>query len=73
MLLNLDDWPPLLDPGNVEHGLLLPILAYCVDDKGKPVLGSRRPGKATEEFFAHEGYKDIALVVPAICEMHHNY
>ena len=29
-------WAPLLDLGNISHGLLLPILVHCVDDQGHP-------------------------------------
>jgi hypothetical protein len=27
-------WAPLLDLGNINHGLLLPIRVHCVDDQG---------------------------------------
>jgi uncharacterized protein len=30
-------WAPLLDLGNINHGLLLPILVHCVDDQGRPL------------------------------------
>lgn len=69
--LNRVQWAPLFDPDNIHHGLLLPILCYCVDDAGLPVLGPRRPGTATAHFFEHEAHKDIALVVPAIYNVHH--
>jgi yecA family protein len=70
MNLNLRDWKPLLNRGNIHHGLLLPILAYCVDKKGAPVLGRPRPGPDTAQFFENEAYLDIPLVVPAIKELH---
>lgn len=69
MNLNLRDWKPLLNRGNVHHGLLLPILSYCLDKKGAPVLGKPRSGPETTHFFEHEAYRDIALVVPAIKEL----
>lgn len=70
MNLNLRDWKPLLSRGNLHHGLLLPILAYCVDKKGAPVLGKPRPGPETAQFFENEAFLDIPLVVPAIKELH---
>ena len=70
MQLNLDGWQPLLDINNPQHGLLLPILAYCVDDAGRPVLGAPRPGAETEHFFEYEGHKDIAPVVVALRDLH---
>jgi uncharacterized protein len=70
MNLNMKDWKPLLNQGNVNHGLLLPILIYCVDKKGHPVLGKPRPGPETAHFIEHEAYKDIAMVVPALNELH---
>ena len=69
MQLNKKDWKPLLDLGNVNHGLLLPILIYCVDKKGNPVLGKPRPGPETAHFIEHEAYLDIALVIPALKEL----
>ncbi|WP_292192242.1 hypothetical protein [Mesorhizobium sp.] len=52
---------------------LLPILIYCVDKKGRPVLGKPRPGPETAHFIEHEAYKDIALVIliPALRELHY--
>ncbi|MGX5845176.1 hypothetical protein ACWGTI_31445, partial [Mesorhizobium sp. ArgA1] len=38
MTLNIKRWKRLLDLKNPNHGLLLPILIYCVDKKGRPVL-----------------------------------
>ena len=70
MNLNMKDWKPLLNRGNIHHGLLLPILIYCLDKKGLPVLGKPRPGQETERFLENEAYLDIALVVPAIKELH---
>ncbi|WP_244608774.1 UPF0149 family protein [Bradyrhizobium algeriense] len=39
MRLRLPAWAPLLDGGNVNHGLVLPILLHCRDDQGHPLLG----------------------------------
>ncbi|WP_292520396.1 UPF0149 family protein [Mesorhizobium sp.] len=66
MNLNIKSWRRLLDLDNPNHGLLLPILIYCVDKKGRPVLGKPRPGPETGRFIEHEAYKDIALVIPAL-------
>jgi uncharacterized protein len=38
MRLRMSDWAPLLDTGNVNHGLLL----HCRDDQGRPLLGPAR-------------------------------
>lgn len=70
MNLNMKDWKPLLNRSNIHHGLLLPILIYCVDKKGLPVLGKPRPGPETDRFLENEAYLDIALVVPAVKELH---
>ncbi|MET3598055.1 yecA family protein [Mesorhizobium shonense] len=71
MNLNIKRWKRLLDLNNPNHGLLLPILIYCVDKKGRPVLGKPRPGPDTAHFIEHEAYKDIALVIPALRELHY--
>ncbi|CDX30492.1 hypothetical protein MPLDJ20_130051 [Mesorhizobium plurifarium] len=42
--LNIKRWKRLLDLKNPNHGLLLPILIYCVDKKGRPVLGKPSQG-----------------------------
>jgi uncharacterized protein len=65
MRLRMDAWQPLLDLNRVDHGLLLPILLYCVDPSGQPMLGPPREGPETEEFL-RTAYQDIPLVVPAI-------
>ena len=69
MHLNMKDWKPLLKLSNVNHGLLLPIMIYCVDKKGRRVLKTRQ-GHETAHFIEHEAYKDIALVIPALNELH---
>jgi hypothetical protein len=48
MRLRLDAWRPLLDLNRVDHGLLMPILFYCVDPSGRPMLGPPREGPETE-------------------------
>lgn len=70
MNLNIKDWKPLLNRSNIHHGLLLPILIYCVDKKGLPVLGKPRPGPETAHFIENGAYLDISVVVPAIKEIH---
>ena len=55
-------WQPLLDLDDVNHGLLLPILLYCVDDQGRPLLGS--PRKSAEgKPFLRDAHTDIPAVV----------
>ena len=51
MRLRMDAWQPLL--------------LYCVDPSGQPMLGPPREGQETEEFL-RTAYQDIPLVVPAI-------
>jgi uncharacterized protein len=65
MRLRFDDWRPLLDLGRIEHGLLLPVLLYCTDPLGRPMLGPPREGPETEEFL-RTAYQDIPIVIPGI-------
>ena len=65
MQLRFDDWRPLLDLSRIDHGLILPILLYCTDPLGRPMLGPPREGPETEQFL-RETYHDIPLVIPAI-------
>jgi uncharacterized protein len=69
MNLNLKQWKPLLNVNNANHGLLLPILIYCLDRKGQPALGKPRSGPETARFLEHEAWRDIALVVPALKQL----
>jgi yecA family protein len=69
--LNQKAWKTLLDLDNTLHGLLLPILIYCVDDNGHPVLGPPRPGPETASFIEHEAHLDIAPVLCAIRDHYH--
>lgn len=57
MNLNIKSWKRLLDLDNPNHGLLLPILIYCVDKKGRLVLGKPRPGPETAHLIQHEACK----------------
>jgi uncharacterized protein len=65
MRLRFDAWRPLLDLGRTDHGLMLPILLYCTDPLGRPMLRPPREGPETEEFL-RTAYHDIPLVIPAI-------
>ncbi len=65
MRLRLSAWAPLLDIGNINHGLLLPILLHCVDEQGRPLLGPPRAGRDTEEFLRN-AHADIPTVVEAM-------
>ena len=65
MRLRFEQWRPLLDLGQIHHGLMLPILLYCRDPFGQPLLGPPREGPETEEFL-HTAYHDIPLVIPEI-------
>jgi uncharacterized protein len=65
MRLRFDQWRPLLDLGQIHHGLMLPILLYCSDPFGRPLLGPPREGAETEKFL-RTAYQDIPLVIPEI-------
>jgi len=65
MRLRFDEWRPLLDLSRIDHGLLLPILLYCTDPLGRPMLGPPREGPETEQFL-RTAYENIPLVIPAI-------
>lgn len=65
MRLRFNDWQPLLDLGRIDHGLMLPILLYCTNQLGQPMLGPSREGAETEEFL-RTAYHDIPRVIPAI-------
>ncbi len=67
MRLRFDAWRPLLDLDRIEHGLMLPILLYCIDPAGKPMLGPPREGPETEAFL-RSAYHDIPRVIPEIRE-----
>jgi uncharacterized protein len=65
--LNQPLWNDLLNLDNIHHGLLLPILLYCKDSKGQPMLGPPREGPQTERFLS-QAYTDIPPVVAAMRE-----
>jgi uncharacterized protein len=67
MRLRQQNCDPLLDLSRMDHGLMLPILLYCTDPLGRPMLGPPREGPETEEFL-RTAYHDIPLVIPAIRE-----
>jgi uncharacterized protein len=62
MKLRLSAWAPLRNLADINHGLLLPILLHCVDDRGQPLLGPPRKGPETE-LFRRNAHKDIPAVV----------
>jgi uncharacterized protein len=63
--LRLLAWSRLMSPNAAEHGLLLPILLYCVDSAGRPVLDAQRSSPDTPSF-AREAWRDIPAVVETI-------
>ncbi|WP_128929787.1 YecA family protein [Bradyrhizobium guangxiense] len=65
MRLKLLAWAPLLDIGNVNHGLLLPILLHCRDDQGRPLLGPPRSGRETKKLLRN-AHADIPTAVEAL-------
>lgn len=65
MRLKLSAWAPLLDTGNVNHGLLLPILLHCRDDQGQPMLGLSRSCRDIADFLRN-AHADIPAAVEAM-------
>jgi hypothetical protein len=45
MRLRQQKWNPLLDLSRMDHGLMLPILLYCTDPLGRPMLGPLARGQ----------------------------
>lgn len=72
MRLRMSDWAPLLDTSDVNHGLLLPILLHCRDDRGRPLLGATRRGRETREFLRN-AHSDIPVVVEAMRQVWMRY
>jgi uncharacterized protein len=74
MRLKLSAWAPLLDTGNVNHGLLLPILLHCRDDQGQPMLGLSRSSRDIAHFLRN-AHADIPAAVEAMRQywMHIRY
>jgi uncharacterized protein len=65
MQLRLKAWDRLLDPSCPNHGLMLPILLYCVDALGGPMF--EPPGQSTEMHeYVRDAYHNIPIVIPAI-------
>jgi hypothetical protein len=65
MKLRLLTWSRLMSPNTIEHALLLPILAHCVDTDGRPVLGAARHGLAYPPL-VQDAPRDIPTVVEAL-------
>jgi uncharacterized protein len=65
MRLRMLDWAPLLDTSDLNHGLLLPILLHCRDDRGHPLLGPTRTGRETRKFLRN-AHADIPAAVEAM-------
>ncbi|MBT1517527.1 UPF0149 family protein [Bradyrhizobium sp. SRL28] len=65
MRLKLSAWAPLLDTGNVNHGLLLPILLHCRGDQGQPMLGLPRSCRDIADFLRN-AHTDIPAAVEAM-------
>ncbi|WP_081335059.1 YecA family protein [Bradyrhizobium elkanii] len=60
MQLRLSAWAPLLDAGNGDHGLLLPILLHSRDDQNRPLLGAPQSGREPN------AHADIPAAVEAL-------
>ena len=65
MRLRLKSWQPLLDPSCPDHGLMLPILLYCVDALGGPMFEPPGESRDTHEY-VRGAYHNIPIVIPAI-------
>ena len=53
MQLRLKAWEPLLDLSSPDHALMLPILLYCVDALGGPMLEPPAEGTEMHEYHTH--------------------
>ena len=64
MKLRLLAWSPLLSFGNPDYHLLLPVLLFCADDNGRPVV----PGTdaAVVKRLRHQAPDDIPAFVEGI-------
>ena len=58
-------WKDVLDADNFHHALMLPILLYCKDKRGRAVLGPVPPGPEGEQLL-RETPHHIPLVVAAM-------
>lgn len=63
-------WDTVMTLDNPLHGLMLPILLYCKDDSGRPLLGPPRPGPEGKAFI-RDGWNDIPQSVLAIRHHYH--
>jgi uncharacterized protein len=61
-------WAPLLDSGNVNHDLLVPILLHCLDEKRRLLLGPT--GNDSE---AREALRNAHTCIPAVVEAMRQY
>lgn len=66
--LRMSAWAPLLDSGNINHDLLLPILLHCRDDKGQPLLGPTEKGREDRE-----SLRNAHTCIPAVVEAMRQY
>jgi uncharacterized protein len=64
MKLRLPAWLPLLDVDDSHLGLLLPILFFCVDDRGRPIVPTS--DGATVKRLRRGVHADIPVMVDAI-------
>ncbi|MER8899992.1 hypothetical protein [Mesorhizobium sp. M0676] len=71
MNLNIKKSKRLLDLDNPNHGLLLPILTYCVDKKGTPVLGKPQAGARDRALHRARGVQRHRPRHPALRELHY--
>lgn len=65
MTMRLFDWSRMMNPKQIEHALLLPILFHCVDGAGRPLLAPPRRGPGTAAF-DRTAWRDIPAVVEAM-------
>jgi uncharacterized protein len=63
-------WDTVMTLDNPLHGLMLPILLYCKDDSGEPMLGPVRPGPEGKAFI-RDTWNDIPQSVLAIRHHYH--
>jgi len=63
--LRLLTWSRLMSPNVIERRLLQPILSYCVDTEGRPVLDAQRRALANPSL-AEDAWRDIPTVVEAL-------
>jgi uncharacterized protein len=64
MKLRLLAWSPLLNRSDIRHGLLLPILAFCADDTGRPVIAMSESVPVTR--LLRDAHTDIPIAIDGI-------